>query len=271
VHGTAWEPRGGAVSLIAAGRATSRQMFLQCGALKANRGRNVLEIRQLFRSFREGERVHRVLAGLDAHVGAGETVAIVGRSGSGKSTLLNLISGIDRADGGTVRVDEVEVTALAEPARTLFRRAHIGFVYQLFNLIPTLNVAENVRLVLELNGVPGAPARERSLALLEAVGLRARAASAVDTLSGGEQQRVAIARALVHRPKLLLADEPTGNLDAESAAEVLPLLLSLTRSRGAALVMVTHDEALAASADRVLELREGRLQPRRGPQAAASA
>jgi putative ABC transport system ATP-binding protein len=231
----------------------------------------VLEIRQLSRSFREGGRVHRVLDSLEAQIRAGERVAIMGRSGSGKSTLLNLISGVDRADSGAVHIDGVEVTALPEPARTLFRRQHIGFVYQFFNLIPTLDVAENVRLVLELNGVHGQAARTRSLAALAGVGLGERAHSAVDSLSGGEQQRVAIARALVHAPKLLLADEPTGNLDDETAREVLPVLLSLTRTRGTTLVMVTHDEALAASADRVLELREGRLHQRRGPQAAASA
>jgi putative ABC transport system ATP-binding protein len=223
----------------------------------------VLRIRQLSRSFREGSRVHRVLDGLDAEVRSGEHLAIVGRSGSGKSTLLNLISGIDRADAGAVEIDGVEVTALGEPGRTLFRRAHVGFVYQFFNLIPTLDVAENVRLVLELNGVRGAAARHRSLAALAGVGLAARAHSAVDQLSGGEQQRVAIARALVHEPQLLLADEPTGNLDEETGREMLPVLLSLTRARGATLVIVTHDEALAATADRVLELREGRLHERR--------
>jgi putative ABC transport system ATP-binding protein len=231
----------------------------------------VLEIRQLSRSFREGGRIHRVLDSLEAQVRAGERVAIMGRSGSGKSTLLNLISGVDRADSGAVYIDGVEVTALPEPARTLFRREHVGFVYQFFNLIPTLDVEENVRLVLELNGVRGQAARTRCLAALAGVGLGGRAHSAVDTLSGGEQQRVAIARALVHAPKLLLADEPTGNLDDETAREILPVLLSLTRTRGTTLVMVTHDEALAGSADRVLELREGRLHQRRGPQAAASA
>ena len=229
----------------------------------------MLEIRQLSRSFREGGRVHHVLESVEAHIGTAETVAIMGRSGSGKSTLLNLISGIDRPDGGTVHVGGREVTALGEPARTLFRRAHIGFVYQFFNLIPTLDVAENVRLVLELNGVRGATARARSLAVLEAVGLRTRAHSGVEELSGGEQQRVAIARALVHRPGLLLADEPTGNLDDETAGEVVPLLLSLARVHGATLLIVTHDEALAGRADRVLELREGRLHERRAPQAPA--
>jgi len=225
----------------------------------------MLTIRQLSRSFREGSRVHQVLDRLDAEVRPAERVAIMGRSGSGKSTLLNLISGIDRADSGTVEIDGVEVSSLGEPGRTLYRRAHVGFVYQFFNLIPTLDVAENVRLVLELNGVRGAAARARSLAALEGVGLGGRAHSAVDQLSGGEQQRVAIARALVHEPKLLLADEPTGNLDDQTAREVLPVLLALTRSRGATLVMVTHDEALAGSADRVLELREGRLHERPAP------
>jgi putative ABC transport system ATP-binding protein len=226
----------------------------------------VLRIRQLCRSFREGARVHRVLDGLDAEIGSGERLAVMGRSGSGKSTFLNLISGIDRADSGTIEIDGVEVSTLEEPARTLWRRAHIGFVYQFFNLIPTLDVEENVRLVLELNGVRGARSRELALAMLGGVGLRERAASAVDQLSGGEQQRVAIARALVHSPQLLLADEPTGNLDEETARAVLPVLLSLTRERGTTLVMVTHDEQLAATADRVLELRDGRLQARQhGP------
>ena len=229
----------------------------------------MLSIRQLCRNFREGERIHRVLDRLDAEISSGERVAVMGRSGSGKSTLLNLISGIDRADSGTVQVDGLELTALGEPARTLFRRAHIGFVYEFFNLIPTLVVAENVRLVLELNGVRGRAARERSLAALADVGLRARAQSAIDALSGGEQQRVAIARALVHAPQLLLADEPTGNLDDATAQEVLPSLLALTRARGTTLVLVTHDEALAAAADRVLELREGRLHARYAAQAAA--
>ena len=222
----------------------------------------MLSIRQLCRSFHEGGRIHRVLDGLDADIAAGERVAVTGRSGSGKSTLLNLVSGIDRADSGAVRIDGLEVSALGEPERTLFRRAHIGFVYQFFNLIPTLDVAENVRLVLELNGVRGRDARERSLAALNDVGLRDRAHSAVDALSGGEQQRVAIARALVHAPSLLLADEPTGNLDDATAAEVLPALLRLIRERGTTLLIVTHDEALAGTADRVLELREGRLHAR---------
>jgi putative ABC transport system ATP-binding protein len=227
----------------------------------------VLEIRQLSKSFTEGGREHRVLVGLDAHIESGTSVAVMGRSGSGKSTLLNLISGIDRCDGGSIAIDGLNVSALAEPARTLFRRTHVGFVYQFFNLIPTLDVAENVRLVLELNGMRGDAARTHSEAALAAVGLADRGRSAVTELSGGEQQRVAIARALVHGPKLLLADEPTGNLDAATAQEVMPLLLSLTRARGATLVMVTHDELLARRSDRVLELRDGRLHERGAPHA----
>jgi len=214
--------------------------------------------------------VHRVLDDLELEVAAGEKLAVMGRSGSGKSTLLNLISGIDFADAGTVTLNGREVSSLREPARTLFRRAQVGFVYQFFNLIPTLTVAENVRLVLELNGVRGAAARARTLAILALVGLRERAASAVEQLSGGEQQRVAIARALVHEPLLLLADEPTGNLDESSASEVLALLEQLRVQRGTTLVMVTHDEQLAARADRVLELREGRLHERAAARRAAA-
>jgi len=219
----------------------------------------VLVVRRLSRSFREGERVHRVIDGLDLEISSGGTVAISGRSGSGKSTLLNLLAGVDYPDAGTIEVDGLEVGSLREPARTEFRRASIGFVYQFFNLIPTLDVEENVRLALELNGVHGREARERSCAALASVGLGDRLESPVDVLSGGEQQRVAIARALVHEPKLVLADEPTGNLDEATAAQVVPLMRALVSAHGATLVMVTHDRALAATADRVLELREGRL------------
>ena len=230
----------------------------------------MIVIRQLCRSFTEGTGVHRVLDGADAGILRGEVVAIVGRSGSGKSTLLNLVSGIDRADSGEVAIGERIVTAMQEPERTLFRRAHVGFVYQFFNLIPTLDVEENVRLPLELNGIRGAAARARSAAILAQVGLGDRLRSAVDRLSGGEQQRVAIARALVHQPAVLLADEPTGNLDEETASQVLRVLLSLSRSRGTTLVVVTHDPWLARSADRVLALREGKLVAGEAPSALQS-
>ena len=209
--------------------------------------------------------MHRVLDGADASIRKGEVVAIVGRSGSGKSTLLNLVSGIDSPDSGEVAIDGRIVTSMQEPQRTLFRRAHLGFVYQFFNLIPTLDVEENVRLAVELNGVRGADARRRSAAILTEVGLGDRLHSAVDRLSGGEQQRVAIARALVHEPAVLLADEPTGNLDEETASQVLRVLLALTRSRATTLIVVTHDRLLARSADRVLELREGKLASNEAP------
>jgi putative ABC transport system ATP-binding protein len=219
----------------------------------------VLLVRQLSRRFREGARLHAVLETVDLEIATGGSVAITGRSGSGKSTLLNLLCGIDHPDSGTIELDGLEIGSLGEPARTEFRRANVGFVHQFFNLIPTLDVEENVRLALELNGVRGADARRRSAAMLASVGLGDRLGSAVDALSGGEQQRVAIARALVHRPKLLLADEPTGNLDEATAGEVVPLIHALAIERGATLVVVTHDRALAAAADRVLELRDGRL------------
>jgi putative ABC transport system ATP-binding protein len=225
----------------------------------------LIVIRQLCRSFSEGAGVHRVLDGVDASIHAGEVVAIVGRSGSGKSTLLNIVSGIDRADSGEVAIAGRIVTSMQEPERTLFRRAHLGFVYQFFNLIPSLDVEENVRLALELNGIRGVAARKRSAGILAEVGLGDRLHSAVDRLSGGEQQRVAIARALAHEPAVLLADEPTGNLDEETASQVLRVLLASSKSRGTALIIVTHDAYLARSADRVLELHEGKLATARAP------
>ena len=219
----------------------------------------MLRLRGLARAFREGTRVHRVLEGADAEIAAGASVAIVGRSGSGKSTLLHLIAGLESADAGTIHIGDFDMTASVEPARTLFRRRHIGVVYQFFNLIPTLDVQDNVRLALELNGVRGAAAQAGSVAMLERVGLGERLRSAVDTLSGGEQQRVAIARVLVHAPALVLADEPTGNLDAATGGTVFSLLTELARERGATLMVVTHDAALAAELSIRLELRDGRL------------
>ena len=208
-----------------------------------------------------GAGVHRrsVLDRVSVTLAAASETAIIGRSGCGKSTLLNLISGIDRPDSGRVIFDGVDLGALREPARTVFRRRRVGFVYQFFNLLPTLNVEENVRLVLSLDGVGAAQARRRSRAMLERVGLGDRLQSPVDELSGGEQQRVALARALVHDPALLLADEPTGNLDEVTAAQLAPLLRELARERGATVVLVTHDRQLAAGADRRLTLRDGQL------------
>lgn len=216
-----------------------------------------IQLRALSRRFREGEREHLVLDSVDADFLRGETVALRGRSGSGKSTLLNLIGGIDSPDSGTVSVAGVDLTGLTERDRTLFRRRHIGFVYQAFNLVPTLNVADNIRLVLELNKSPRVDARIAEL--LDAVDLADRADSFPDVLSGGEQQRVAIARALSHRPSVLLADEPTGNLDDNTAESVLALLEQLVRSAGSTMLIATHSTRVAAFCDRVLELHSGKL------------
>ena len=220
----------------------------------------MLTLDSVSRSFGAGEHRRRVLDRVSVSIAAASETVIIGRSGSGKSTLLNLISGIDRPTSGTVTFDGLELSALREPERTLFRRRRVGFVYQFFNLLPTLDVEENVRLVLSLDGVGAAEARRRSRALLERVGLGDRLHAPVDVLSGGEQQRVALARALVHEPALLLADEPTGNLDEITAAQIAPLLRELAREHGATVVLVTHDRQLAAGADRCLTLREGTLQ-----------
>jgi len=221
-----------------------------------------VRITGLVHGYLEGERRHDVLRGLDVEFRRGETVALRGRSGSGKSTLLNLVSGIDIPDSGRIEIDGLDLTAMSERDRTLFRRRHIGFVYQAFNLVATLTVADNIRLVLELNGVGEPEATQRIGELLDAVGLRDRADSFPDTLSGGEQQRVAIARALAHRPTLVLADEPTGNLDEATAESVLRLLRSLLRDEGGTLLMATHSKQVAETCDRVLELQHGALVER---------
>ncbi|MFQ6006819.1 MAG: ABC transporter ATP-binding protein [Woeseia sp.] len=218
-----------------------------------------VRLANLSRSFQEGDQLHSVLSNLSAEIIEGETVALRGRSGSGKSTLLNLISGIDLPDEGEVVVAGLNITAISERDRTLFRRKHIGFVYQAYNLVPTLTVADNVRLVLELNDVTEPCASKRVQTLLAAVRLSARADSYPDVLSGGEQQRVAIARALANEPSLLLADEPTGNLDDKSADDVLELLEKLVRLSGGTMIVATHSERIATSCDRVLELRDGKL------------
>lgn len=192
-------------------------------------------------------------------VGSGEAVALLGASGSGKSTLLNIISGLVIPDSGSVLVDNVELSKLSAEARTLFRRERIGFVFQFFHLIPTLTVMENLRLPLQLNGKDDEAGAERARSLLERVGLADRADSFPDRLSGGEQQRVAICRALVHQPPVVLADEPTGNLDGKTANEVLKLVLDLTSEEKVALVVVTHSESVAEQCSRIVRMAEGRL------------
>ncbi len=214
----------------------------------------------LSKAYQEGNRRRVVLENASVEFGRGEFVALLGRSGSGKSTLLNLVSGIDRADAGEIWVGDQELTRMAERERTLFRRRHIGFVFQFFNLIPTLSVLENVTLPLELGGASPKAAAAAVEPLLDAVGLLDRAATFPDKLSGGEQQRIAIARALSHDPLLLLADEPTGNLDEGTGESVLALLDRLTRQAGKNLLMVTHSPESASRADRVLHLRDGKLE-----------
>ncbi|MBE0622201.1 MAG: ABC transporter ATP-binding protein [Burkholderiales bacterium] len=201
-----------------------------------------------------GARSRSVLRDVDLVLASGEYIAVMGESGIGKSTLLNLIAGLDRPDTGSVRLDGIDLTGLDDDALTLLRRERMGFVFQAFHILPYLSLAQNVALPLILNRVAEHEAAQRTQAMLAAVGLAGREASMPRELSGGELQRVAIARALVHSPKLLLADEPTGNLDPESAAQVLALLRAQVKTRNAACILVTHSQAAAATADRIMIL-----------------
>src|SRR5579859_1244719 len=213
------------------------------------------------KSYLEAGQTRTVLAGVTAGFLKGQFTAIRGRSGSGKSTLLNLIAGIDSPSGGDITIGEVCVTRLSQRERTLFRRDNLGFIFQFFNLIPTLTVIENVRLPGELAGRPAPALRARALELLDLVGLADRRDVFPDRLSGGEQQRVAIARALAQDPRLVLADEPTGNLDDKTGNTVMALLDTVTRQAGKTLIMVTHSRQIAARADRVFEMSGGELKP----------
>jgi putative ABC transport system ATP-binding protein len=225
----------------------------------------VVELRGLSKSYPEGNGERSVFRSLDATIARGESVALLGRSGCGKSTLLNLIAGIDLPTAGEVLVDGANLSALSEQERTVFRRRRIGLVFQSFNLIPTLTVIENLLLPLELNGRTGPGARAAAEVLLGKVGLADRAETFPDRLSGGEQQRVAVARALVHDPLLLLADEPTGSLDAETGARVLELFAGLSRDGARTLILVTHSDAVARAAHRVLTISDGRLAESASP------
>ena len=229
----------------------------------------VLDLRDVRKSYREGDAWRDVLTGAELGLARGQIGALVGRSGAGKSTLLNLISGIDRPDGGAVVVDGTHLERLSERDRTLFRRRHVGFVFQFYNLVPTLTVGENVRFLLDLNGASSSDAAARADALLGQVGLADRAGAFPDRLSGGEQQRVAIARALAHEPALVLADEPTGDLDVETGQTILDLLERLTRDEGRTLLMVTHDESTLDRADVVFRLADGRVAREAGGRAGA--
>jgi putative ABC transport system ATP-binding protein len=225
----------------------------------------IVRLDRVSKVYREGEESRHVLHEASARFERGEIVAVRGRSGSGKSTLLNLIAGIDLPTAGEVFVGETCMSRLGPGERTLFRRDHLGFVFQFFNLVPTLTVLENVQLPAELAGRSPAAAAARARELLAEVGLAEREKSFPDRLSGGEQQRVAVARALVQAPSLLLADEPTGNLDDASGAAVLALLDRVTRRAGRSLVIVTHDPRVAAMADRILAIEDGHVVPTSAP------
>jgi putative ABC transport system ATP-binding protein len=216
----------------------------------------LVRLDRVTKDYSEGRELRHVLTDASLEVGEGEFVAIRGRSGSGKSTVLNLVAGIDRPSSGEIYVAGTALSQLGPRERTLLRRDHIGFVFQFFNLIPTLSVLENVLLPAELSGRDES---RRAADLLERVGLADRAASFPDRLSGGEQQRVAIARALVRDPRLVLADEPTGNLDDATGATVMGLLDALTRRAGKTLLLATHSREVAALADRVVTIDAGRL------------
>jgi putative ABC transport system ATP-binding protein len=218
----------------------------------------LLRLDRVTKDYSEGRELRHVLKDAFLSVDEGEVVAIRGRSGSGKSTVLNLVAGIDRPTSGEIFFGEAALGRLSARERTLLRRDHMGFVFQFFNLIPTLSVLENVLLPAELAGVHDA--RPRALELLERVGLSDRPGAFPDRLSGGEQQRVAIARALVRDPRLVLADEPTGNLDDAAGAAVMELLDSVTRRAGKTLLLVTHSREVAALADRELTIEGGRFE-----------
>ncbi len=220
----------------------------------------MLSVRNLCKSF-SGPRAKTVLRDISFDLAAGDYVAVMGESGIGKSTLLNLLAGLDRPDSGQVLLKGADLCALDDDALTLVRRKQMGFVFQAFHILPYLTVAQNVGLPLALNGVRNAKMRSRVAALLEAVKLADRGESLPRELAGGEMQRVAIARALSHKPRLVFADEPTGNLDPESAKDVLALLRECVKSEGAAGILVTHSSAAARTADRIYVLTQKGLRP----------
>jgi len=225
----------------------------------ANHNGALVSLRGLTKGYEEAGTLHTVLHAIDADIKQGQFSVLLGKSGSGKSTLLNLIGGIDVPSAGEVWIKDTCLTCLNERELTLFRRDHIGFVFQFFNLIPTLTALENVSLPYELRGANRRKGERAARDLLDRVGLGNRADTYPDKLSGGEQQRVAIARALVHQPLLILADEPTGNLDEDTGKTVLNLLLELTRDAGKTLIMATHSPEVVPYADVVYHISEGKL------------
>jgi putative ABC transport system ATP-binding protein len=215
---------------------------------------------KLTRRYQVGKAVVAALSEVDLTVPSGEFIALVGPSGSGKSTLLNLIGGLDRPSGGEIYVKGISLGAAPEEELVRYRRERVGFIFQSFNLLPTLTALENVEAPLMLAEIPQRTRRERATALLESVGLAQRIHHKPNELSGGEKQRVAIARALANRPSLLLADEPTGNLDSKTGGAVLDLLCGLLTAQGLTMILVTHDSEIAARANRIIHLRDGSIQ-----------
>ena len=219
----------------------------------------MIQLRSVTKRYREGNESRTVIQQANAEIFRGEFAALAGPSGSGKTTLLNIISGIDTPSGGDVLVDSVPITTLSEKRRTLFRRKNVGFVFQFFNLIPTLSVRENLLLPMQLNEFNRTISDERVSELLDGVGMLDRIDSYPDRISGGEKQRVAIARALVHDPQLILADEPTGNLDADTGRSVMDLLQNLVQKGNKTLLVVSHSDEVVSRASRVFSIEEGRL------------
>lgn len=217
----------------------------------------MLELKNVNKSYIEGNTKHAVLSNLNLHVLNGEIIILFGKSGSGKSTLLNIISGIDVPDSGSVLIDGTDITKLSEKERTLVRRNKVGFIFQFFNLIPTLTVKENLLLPLELTGTNNT--EEKINSILFEVGLANRANTYPDKLSGGEQQRIAIARALIHNPDIILADEPTGNLDYETGFQIVDLLDRVVKQKGKTMIMVTHSKDVIGLADKIYSLKDGKL------------
>ncbi len=220
----------------------------------------IIEFRHLSKSYREADQEHVVLDDVNGEIHEGEFIVLLGKSGSGKSTLLNLVSGIDAPSRGDILVDGQSLTGMSEDERTLFRRRHIGFVFQSFNLIPTLTVRDNLLLPLELTGQLDDGNRTALETMLEELGMAHRVDYYPDKLSTGEQQRIAIARALVHDPSIILADEPTGNLDHDTGQDVLNLLDRLVRRSGRTMIMVTHSREVIGLADRLMTIRDCRLE-----------
>ena len=214
-----------------------------------------VELIDVTKSYRDAENSREIFCNVNVSIANNEILAIRGRSGSGKTTLLNLIAGIDSPDSGSIRIDGVSLQEMSEKEKAAYRRDNIGFVFQFFNLLPTLKIIENVSLPAELAKVGQDEAEEIALAMLERVGLSDRADDYPDKLSGGELQRVAIARALIQSPKIVLADEPTGNLDSAMGAQVMELLIEMSRKGGHILILVTHSHQIAAVADRVLMIK----------------